>query len=254
MLKVFNVKLPESLNINTTLLEADTIKWTLSDYGSSHDERNIDSNIRNTFKADVNWLEMFPSFSQELRKLLTDNLKIKGVVLKDFEIIKYDTGSFFSNHLDRHRGAGHLGTLLLIYPSADLVGGSLKVNGKIIKVEQEGEAQVGVGEQSIPTPTPTPMIVYIPLGLYHEVDRITAGHRYVLKSAVFHPEPKPLVRYNAQHLMDPITRIIVKTGLRMPTDEEIERLQNPRYPYRWGIVRNNAIMQALGETSKMAFD
>jgi hypothetical protein len=47
-----------------------------------------------------------------------------GVAFRDHELLRYEAGSFFAAHADRVRGEGHVGTLLLVAPTAGTAGGT----------------------------------------------------------------------------------------------------------------------------------
>ena len=89
----------------------------------------------------------------------------------DCTIMTYKEGSHFKKHVDTKRGEGHLGTLLAIVP-AD-AGGTLRVFD-------------GVWSRDGRTAGPNePRLVWMALGVPHEVTPVTSGSRWVLKAAVF---------------------------------------------------------------------
>ena len=197
--------------------------WSPCDYGKSS-KRESDPQIRACNYISHKWSDKVPNLGEYLTANGLDQYDIR-----EEEILRYDIGDHFEMHVDRHRGPGHMGTLLLVVPSPDLVGGQLKISG--IKE---------------PLPSSSNELVYIPLGTYHSVSDVSCGHRYALKAALFHRNPKGLVTVQSEYQMDPITRIIVSTGLRLPTEEELEEMQRHQPAYRKRFARKNAIDHALG--------
>lgn len=90
------------------------------------------------------------------------------------QVLRYTPGCFFREHEDRVLGPDHLGTLLLILPSPDLVGGILGF--------EDGREMSCPGTR---VAFPGTYLVFIPLGVVHWVTLVVAGHRIVAKAPVF---------------------------------------------------------------------
>ena len=120
----------------------------------------------------------------EIRHVLSDQVGLEHWILFDHEVLRYSEGSFFGEHFDgvwlfggpegrkhetEYMGArhSHVGTLLIVAPSKDAVGGQLVVNG------------TRLGENDT-----TPFIAFIPLYVAHEVNVLQKGLRIVAKAAV----------------------------------------------------------------------
>lgn len=187
-------------------------------------ERVYDETKRVCEKADVKWT----NFIDTAKLLLSIGLDPAIVELREDEILHYKDGSFFKQHKDRVRGQGHIGTLLVVIPSIDLVGGELIVEK--IKMPQSGA-------------------IYIPLGCKHEVTRIESGERIVLKTAVYQTVHRHIIIEHGAEI-DADTRVVLSTGRRMPTSEElaeISRKGNSGMFKRGGLNVRNAIRYALGK-------
>jgi hypothetical protein len=92
------------------------------------------------------------------------------------EALLYSVGGVFEAHVDRRLGLDHMGTLLLVAPSADLQGGVL------YSMEADGPRRfVAVG----PGDGGEPYAAFVPLGVPHRVSEVTRGSRVVGKAAVF---------------------------------------------------------------------
>jgi hypothetical protein len=114
----------------------------------------------------------------EIRHLLCDLAGLEHWILFDHEVLRYSVGSFFGTHFDSGRlGApeymylgvrgSHVGTLLIVAPSTDAVGGELVVNGSRL-----GDTEA------------TPFLAFIPLYVAHEVTVLRKGLRIVAKASV----------------------------------------------------------------------
>lgn len=120
------------------------------------------------------WLHDNPSLRlQALTLVNRSGLKVDlgTVSFSDCEVLKYVPGGFFAAHVDRRRDKNHLGTLGLMVCTEDAEGGSLLCHVDGIADD------VGNGV--------TPTLVFIPLGVSHSVDALTAGKRYVAKASVY---------------------------------------------------------------------
>jgi len=196
------------MQIYTTILSTETaailseaskkLKWSPCDYASP-DGRCIDVSIRNCNSAAFDWTTLVD---------ITKIYPFTPITYEQPEVLHYGLQGHFSTHLDRHRGLGHLGTLLVIIPSVDLVGGVLTIHDKNGEIIMKGSLDPGY-------------IVYLPLGIEHSVTAITNGSRLVFKVAVFAAiRPlKSIIEYNTE--IDPLTRIVISTGRRMPTKVEL---------------------------------
>jgi hypothetical protein len=126
----------------------------------------------------------------------------------DWEVLKYEPGSFFDVHVDRVRGKGHVGTLLLVITSDDFeLDGEEGGAGGAGGAGEEGGAggAGGAGEEGggcksrshscgllheDGTPAWTkdprdPHLVFIPLRVKHQVAKLRAGTRLVGKASVY---------------------------------------------------------------------
>ena len=114
-------------------------------------------------------------FRTAVTPLLTDaGVAFRGLELEPThqELLRYGIGGHFLAHSDRALSPTHLGTLLLVLPSADMEGGELVV-------------ETGPGLQILGADVQSPLVVYLPLGVVHSVRPVSAGTRYVAKAAVF---------------------------------------------------------------------
>jgi hypothetical protein len=96
-------------------------------------------------------------------------VKIDTVYFSDWEVLKYTVGGFFAEHVDRSRGTDHLGTVLAIFGTEDVEGGDLRTGGDVVW----------------PAGCRQPHLVFISLGVNHEVTRVRKGERYAAKASVF---------------------------------------------------------------------
>jgi hypothetical protein len=94
-------------------------------------------------------------------------LVLETVTFSDWELLEYGEGGFFVAHLDRPRGPSHVGTVLLVVASEDIAGGEL--------LHEDGTPACSTTE---------PHLVFIPLGVKHQVTVVTSGSRVVGKAAV----------------------------------------------------------------------
>lgn len=189
--------------------------------------RVYDESKRVCEKADVKWT----NFIDQAALLALMGFNQAEVRLEEEEILHYREGSFFKSHKDRLRGSGHVGTLLVVIPSIDLVGGELIVEKVAL---------------------PPSGAMYIPLGSKHEVTNIEKGERIVLKAAVYSVVPRRTITEHGVEI-DADTRIVLSTGLRMPTEEELReiyKLGNAGLFKRGSLARRNAIGKAKGEQTR----
>lgn len=102
------------------------------------------------------------------------------------ELLKYGPGDHFDVHKDRQVAADHLGTLLLVMPSEDMEGGSLRVRAKEFVFGDDGDDADEHADDAIVQnlPSDKPIAVFIPLDVEHSVSAVTKGERLVAKAAV----------------------------------------------------------------------
>ena len=150
-------------------------EWRVCDVGTVEGGRILDTSARLCDTATAKeWVSKdFLLFQTAGNVLMRAGMDLSTVEFRDFEVLRYGVGSFFSAHADRNRGEGHLGTLVAVVATVDAAGGELHVDG-------DGDSYEGV-----PVGTGTPYITFIPLGRVHSVTRVTSGTRYVAKAAVF---------------------------------------------------------------------
>jgi hypothetical protein len=145
--------------------------WEVCDFGIPGTSfREVDLDVRASQRSNAdNWLRHRSVLSKALRLVAQRQLvDVATVKFCDFEILKYDEGGLFAEHMDRARGEGHIGTLLLIAPCVGMLGGAL-VDGSGVSVVENPSA---------------PHLVFIPLGVAHAVTKVEHGQRLVLKAAV----------------------------------------------------------------------
>lgn len=148
------LKLP--VDIKITVMPAD-LMWKTCDYGVNDSSgREVNHECQS---VQYDWAPLFPEFN----RLLT-SCGLNDYRLDQYEILQYGANSHLMTHSDRWRGPGHLGTLLLIFPSKDIVGGDLIIGSDVIKSG----------------------LVYIPLETQHS---ISVGDSTIFKVSVFHRQP-----------------------------------------------------------------
>jgi predicted 2-oxoglutarate/Fe(II)-dependent dioxygenase YbiX len=169
--------------------------WEPCDYGKSTptttaaasdgctDEREVDIDVRNCHRASValwvnSWL-----LDNTVKDMLTSAVRADtdSVDIRNTEVLRYGVGCHFEEHVDRVRGADHIGTLLFVVPSEDLEGGDLVI--------RDAEDQPPTGA--------SPYIVFIPLNVPHSVTLVTKGLRYVAKASVHARLLKPREKLKA---------------------------------------------------------
>lgn len=131
--------------------------------------RLVDSSLREAETAPILRPDALCAlFREDIDKVLRTAGLSGQWSLFQHELLRYVKGSFFAVHYDGHRpGDHHVGTLLIVAPSTDAVGGKLVVNGSIVGKDDR-----------------TPYIAFIPLGAPHEVTVLCHGTRVVAKSSV----------------------------------------------------------------------
>jgi hypothetical protein len=201
--------------------------WVQCDYEDGGC-RVFDTTSRKCSKALLDCVT--PDFAREFTALFNSTKTIKlDLIFNDSEVLKYDVGSHFTSHVDRIRGAGHIGTLLIVISSSDLDGGVLTIKNMPVQRAEKS------------------YMVYIPLGVHHSVSIVTKGSRYVYKTSVFSTNLPPNSKINILHYRDveinPYTRIIASTGNRLPLQEEL----SGRFP-------DNAIHKAMNNPSQLKRD
>jgi hypothetical protein len=145
--------------------------------------RARDTSLRNCLNcACIPWVDL-PHVRECVRAVLDGAcvaFKKQPPVFGDFEVLQYGVGSFFALHSDRVRvhpsGRRHLGTLLLVVPQPDCDGGKLVVHVAMPYCASSTDRIVVVSR---------PSMVFLPLGVVHEVTELLAGARWVAKAAVF---------------------------------------------------------------------
>jgi hypothetical protein len=147
--------------------------WSECDVGTlGADDRAVCSSTRACRKHPARaWIAdvsepVFQAAAQVLQGGLP-GLSLETVTFADWELLRYEEGGFFIAHFDRQRGPCHVGTLLLVAPSADIAGGEL--------LDEDGVPAWSTGE---------PHVVFVPLGVRHRVAVVTSGSRVVAKAAV----------------------------------------------------------------------
>jgi hypothetical protein len=142
--------------------------WRACDVGTIGGERIADSSARVCEVASaVSWITEHHLMFQTAGAVLAEaGVSLAAVQFRDYELLKYRQGSFFAAHVDRLRGPGHLGTLVVVVATADAIGGELCLD-------------------DVPFGKDTPYLAFIPLGRMHSVTPVTAGTRYVAKAAVY---------------------------------------------------------------------
>ena len=172
----------------------------------------------------------------DLTKLLA-SWNLKNVTFDKTEILRYDIGSHFVEHLDTLHGPHHIGTLLLIFPSENMEGGELFINNKYNRCNEIQDTEIKVSDY-------LQHAVYIPLGTFHRISPIINGHRIVFKAAIFCENFNyEIVSSGYTEIgkkeMEPESRIIIFTGKRLPTTQELEeRVKNIANRRRNLIIRN----------------
>ncbi len=156
----------------------DDFAWTPCDFGDCKEgeadhPRVVDPSVRSCEKARVTGSfhlnKWFTSTFQDM--LVESGLKVDtdSFAFMQTEVLRYGVGGRFASHEDRRVSDKHIGTFLIVVPSADLVGGVLTVTGP------SDDERKNATE---------PYIAFIPLGVPHEVSSVEAGGRLVLKTAV----------------------------------------------------------------------
>lgn len=171
----------------------DHTPWRPCDYGEVGDDgtmsRTVDASVRVCMRRQVDHWQPGKWFDGPVKELIVDSglrVDIDSINFEEPEVLRYGVGGHFKPHADRQLGRGHVGTFLIVVPTTDLEGGVLIV----------GE---GVGVVTSPSPSSSYM-VFIPLGVTHEVTPVSAGERYVFKAAVYaklltkRQTPKPVER------------------------------------------------------------
>jgi hypothetical protein len=215
-------------NFNQKLPDISTYEWEDCDCGMG-DSRLHDTTVRLCKRIKTDWSKLFD---------LTDLFKLwdfNNITLTDMQILKYEEGSHFRQHIDTMYGDHHTGTLLLVYPSEDLEGGNMH----FYTVDKREKSKTTVSYNK-------PYALYIPLGTFHEVDKLTKGNRIVFKSAVVcsHYNYEQIKWGDHVILIHQNTRILPTTGKYMPTNEEIkEQTKNSRRPV---MAHDNVFRTALG--------
>ena len=216
---VSHYKIYESL---LALLENFDDNNDVCDFGTGDGSRLVDKKKRVCSKKNTEWTTagITKNFNELLKSRLGTDIE---VVLKEDEILKYEVGSHFEKHTDRIRDPNMIGTLLLVLPSNDLDGGILNVDGFNIE-HNPGEHH----------------LVYLPIGLPHSVSRIKQGTRYVFKACVYAvnlPSNVVLQILNKYISINPFTRIVLETGNRLPTDDELSKLSSRRFENYNTLIR-----------------
>ena len=148
--------------------------WRVCDVGTADGRRVVDKTARVCQIASAKaWVdrenEMFVGAGSVLVKA---GVNLATVRFDNNKVLRYKCGSFFAAHADRHRGDGHIGTLVAVVATPDVVGGELHVD------TAHGATDVRVGNDK-------PFLAFLPLGRVHLVTPVTAGERYVVKAAVY---------------------------------------------------------------------
>lgn len=142
-------------------------EWSPSDVGNPDGSRRIDLEDRNSWKWDKSAMPVWET--KDERKVLR-NYGITDYSLLEMEVLKYEVGSFFKEHVDRTRFDKHAGTLLLIGFSSDAEGGDLIVSDQV-QVQKTKDEECW-------------FMTFIPLGSPHVVTHLLKGRRYVVKFAI----------------------------------------------------------------------
>ena len=192
--------------------------------------RKIDLEKRTCEKSKTRWYT-----SINLSDLIGTDLDLSIMKLEDEEILKYSIGSFFVDHIDGFTSDDMVGSLLYVFPSDDLVGGDLIINNEIKSLKK-------------------PYIAYIPTGITHSVTKIENGNRIVLRANVIKDNSKLNKNYDSDDTIeyyikkgfdiDRKTRIVKKTGKRIPTKKEREKISEKSRHH--GMAMRNLVYIALG--------
>ena len=162
-----NMYFKSHYKIYDTLLKLLDNVDTPCDSGDADGKRIVDCSYRVCCKSNTKWTTS--GICKNFNELFKSKLKTDiDVVFSEDEILKYTVKSHFVKHVDRIRDEKMIGTLLLVYPSIDLLGGVLNVNN--VDIEH------APGEHHL---------VYIPIGVEHSVSTIKQGYRYVFKTCVY---------------------------------------------------------------------
>ena len=200
------------------------------DLGDVDGKRIMDPNSRVCYKSNTKWTTS--GICKNFNELFKSKLKTDiDVVFSEDEILKYTVNSHFVKHVDRIRDEKMIGTLLLVYPSSDLLGGVLSVSN--VDVEHSP------GEHHL---------VYIPIGMEHSVSTIKQGCRYVFKTCIYAENLPANVVLNISNThvnINPFTRIVSETGRRLPTDQELDQICSGTCKERRHFTRSNIIGKAL---------
>ena len=158
--------------------------WTPCDHGQATTAADVDDGTSTTYTRvlDVtirscvrlsipSWTDnrWFQGPAQSLIHRAHAGVDPTSVRFRDHELLRYNVGDHFAEHVDRQRRNDHVGTLLFVVPSSDLRGGHLV----------HAHAEPATDDAA-----PQAYMAFIPLGVPHSVSAVTAGFRYVLKAAV----------------------------------------------------------------------
>lgn len=204
-------------------------EWIDCDVGFAGRAYDFDS--RTCKKCVLDWTNMFD---------LTDIFRLwnfNNIKFEKTEVLRYDVGCFFKSHLDTLHNPHHVGTLLIIFPTDDIEGGNLTIDNKHKRCDEDSSDLLVVACKA-------PHIVYIPLGTFHEVDKLNAGSRIVFKAAICCNDYNYEIveQMGKKFEMEPEKRIIINTGKRYPTQEEVSKLSSGRLI---GMKRRNMYLSAL---------
>lgn len=142
-------------------------EWERSDVGHIDGTRSINVEERDSFIWTKRAAAIWPPYDE---KMILKQMGITEYSLVDMEVLKYERGSLFKEHIDRTRYDNHVGTLLLIGYSEDAVGGDLVVKDTSVVHKTSNVEQW--------------FMTFVPLGTVHSVTPLLHGTRYVIKFSV----------------------------------------------------------------------